>query len=237
MVETTDAAVVVAVVDSGWSRRAPDRRVRRGIGLVAPDDDLRVAVSEDDDDRLGHGTACADLVLRIAPTAAIVPVRVFGTRLETSVGTLVAALDWVRAAGLRLANLSVGTWRMDEAVPLYAACERFRRAGGIIVAAHPAGARCSLPAAFDNVISVTGTVRTADGLVRIVPGRRIEVVAAGAHADVRWCDGARRSVRGSSYAAPVVTGMIARLLERRPRATIDDARTFLDNGLGMEPGA
>ncbi len=90
----TGKGVVVAVIDSGWDRSSSNPRVARGVGFVNPDDDLSLRPTEDDHDRLGHGTACANLILDVAPDVEIVPVRVFGHRLETSPAVVEAAMDW-----------------------------------------------------------------------------------------------------------------------------------------------
>ena len=90
----TGKGIRIAVIDSGWDRTRDDPRVLPGIGLVDPEDDLAMLRTDDDHDRVGLGTACIDLILRIAPEATVTPVRVFGNDLETSPGTLHAAIVW-----------------------------------------------------------------------------------------------------------------------------------------------
>jgi subtilisin family serine protease len=223
----TGAGVTVVVIDSGWARSLTDDRVLPGVGLVDPDDEYRVRQTTDDEDRLGHGTACADLVLRAAPGARIVPVRVFGKRLETSIAILVAALEWANAAGVRLINLSLGTLRADAFQPLYVACEHARRSGAVIVAAHRPGVAATLPAAFDNVISVGGTPIHGHRGVLYRPGEAVEVLAAARHGGVRCGPGGRRTVGGNSFAAPIVTGLIARMMERTPDLGVEGVRGTL----------
>ncbi|MCG8457752.1 MAG: S8 family serine peptidase, partial [Holophagales bacterium] len=105
--------VRVAVVDSGYIRpsgpppaaeptdlRALDGKVAPGRGLVETGG-VR--------DRIGHGTACAHIVLSLAPAAEIVPVRVFDERLETSPEAIVAALGWAVEEGIDVVNLSLGS--------------------------------------------------------------------------------------------------------------------------------
>ena len=131
----TGAGIRVAVIDSGYDRALNDSRVLPGVSFVDPDDDFALARNDDDGDVLGHGTACADLVLRVAPDARVIPVRVFGRVLETSPGTLQAAMHWAIDAGAHVINVSLGTKLESALVPLYAACERAMRAGIIVVAA------------------------------------------------------------------------------------------------------
>ena len=78
----TGKGVRIGVIDSGWDRHVLIPQIEQGVGFVDPLDELSVLKSEDDHDRIGHGTACTDLILRIAPEARIVPIRIFGHRLE-----------------------------------------------------------------------------------------------------------------------------------------------------------
>lgn len=220
--------VVVGVIDSGWDRTRVDQRVRKGIGLVHPENDFALLHSGDDHDRIGHGTACSHLILRVAPEAEIVPIRVFRTKLETSVPILVAALDWAARQGLRLVNISLGTLREDARRPLYDACERARKNGVILVAARANGQSWSYPAVFDNVIGVE-VEELKDPLgFRYRPGAAIECTANGRHPDVPWLGARTVSRAGTSLAAPIITGTVALLLERYPRAQLDDVRRLLE---------
>ena len=129
-----------------------------GIGLVDPDDDLAYQKNDDDHDRVGHGTACVDLILRIAPDAVVVPVRVFGNQLETSPVTLQAGLQWALEQDLHVVNMSLGTTlpRMRDA--LYVLCEQARRSGTLVIAAGHNARTESYPAMFENVIGVAAAL-------------------------------------------------------------------------------
>ncbi|HEX2203444.1 MAG TPA: hypothetical protein VHG91_09115, partial [Longimicrobium sp.] len=70
--EGTGRGVRVGVVDSGWDRALADPRVRPGVAIVVPEGGGAPELSDDDHDRMGHGTACADLVLRVSPEAEVV---------------------------------------------------------------------------------------------------------------------------------------------------------------------
>jgi len=167
----------------------------------------------------------------------IVPIRVFGSRLETSVPVVVHALDWASRNGLRLVNLSLGTVVPDALEGLYVACERARRRGVIIVAAHHRATARSFPAVFENVISVAGAdlENPFDFLFR--PGEAVECLAKDTHEDALWTDGRTRVVRGNSFAAPIMCGIIALLLERYPDAGLEEVRRLLARyGSGLASG-
>jgi subtilisin family serine protease len=223
----TGRGIQVAVIDSGWDRRIDEPRVLPGVGFVDPDDDFALARNDDDNDVLGHGTACADLILRIAPDARVIPGKVFGKVLETSPGTLHAALTWAIDAGVPVINVSLGTRLEGTLHPLYAACERARRAGIIIVAAGHNANDWSYPAIFENVIGVSANRFTSPFQFRYRPHHAMECEAWGVEQPVLWVGGTRQIKHGTSFAAPNVAGIVALIKERHPDATLDDVREML----------
>ncbi len=218
--------VAVGLIDSGWRRMRSDARVLPGVGIVAPTARAELVWSEDDDDRIGHGTLCATILFRIAPRSLIVPIRVFGRRLETMPAAIERAIHWAVDRKIRLLNLSLGTTHQGAIAGMYSACARASAAGTIIVAATARGG-VSYPAAFDNVISVdVGPVRNVfDYAYR--PDEPVECIASGAYRDkddIKWV---LRSSGSSSAAAPKITGLIAQMLERRPELDLHGVRALL----------
>jgi subtilisin len=223
----TGRGIRVAVVDSGWDRTLDEPRVLPGVGFVDPADDFAMARNDDDADVLGHGTACADLILRIAPDARVIPVKVFGKVLETSPGTLHAALLWAIDAGVQVINVSLGTRLEGTLHPLYAACEKARRAGIIIVAAGHNANDWSYPAIFENVIGVSAGRFDSPYHFRYRPEHAMECEAWGVEQPVLWVGGERVVKYGTSFAAPNVAGIVALILERHPGATLEQVREML----------
>lgn len=223
----TGKGIRVAVVDSGWDRSLDEPRVLPGVGFVDPSDDFAMARNDHDDDVLGHGTACADLILRIAPDARVIPVKVFGKVLETSPGTLHAALLWAIEAGVQVINVSLGTRLEGTLHPLYAACEKARRAGIIVVAAGHNANDWSYPAIFENVIGVSAARFESPYHFRYRPEHAMECEAWGVEQPVLWVGGQRVIKHGTSFAAPNVAGIVALILERHPGATLEQVREML----------
>jgi subtilisin family serine protease len=234
----TGRGVRVGVVDSGWDRRITDARVIRGVGLVDPEDELSLACSDDDHDRNGHGTLCTDLILQVAPDATIIPIRVFGMRLETSPALLIAAIQWAIDRQIRVVNLSLGTTRTDCIRELYAACEVARRRGVIVVAAAGAIQRhANYPAIFEPVLGAThGPLPDRLGLW-YQPGEALECLACGKDQSGRGLRGSLVETSGPSVAAAIVTGHVSRLIELFPDLTLDSLRLRLGElyptGLGV----
>jgi subtilisin family serine protease len=220
-------AIRVAVVDSGWDRSIADARIDPGVGLI--DDasaDFSAAWSDDDRDRNGHGTACADIILQVAPAARIVPVRVFSSRLETSPGLLIAAIEWAVSQRIPVINLSLGTERADVLAASYVACDAARRAGTIIVAAAGANPGHSFPAIFDHVIGVAAAALADRFGILFRPDDALECAACGVQR-ARGLGGVERWFAGSSFATPVVSGVIANFLEQERGADLGDVRHML----------
>ncbi|HEX8211906.1 MAG TPA: S8 family serine peptidase [Longimicrobium sp.] len=225
--DATGRGVRVGVIDTGWDRTLSDPRVLPGVGLTDPDDDFTLLRTDDDHDRLGHGTACADLILRLAPAATIVPIRVFGGQLETSPAALRAGIDWAAEESIPLVNLSLGTTLEHERAPLLAACARARRGGMLIVASSPNAGPATYPAAFDEVIGVDAGDFPSPWDFRHRPGALAECTAAGTNQRLRWLGGCEEVMSGPSFAAPHITGIVALILERRPGAGLEQVREVL----------
>ncbi|HEX8244778.1 MAG TPA: S8 family serine peptidase [Longimicrobium sp.] len=223
----TGRGLVVGVIDSGWDRNCDDPRVLPGVGLVDPEDDLAMLRTDDDHDRVGHGTACIHQILRIAPDAEIVPIRVFGKDLETSPGTLQAGILYAIERGVNVVNLSLGTTLEGTLHPLYAACEKARRQGIIIVAAGHNSRDWSYPAIFENVIGVSAARFGSAYDYRYLPDEAMECQAWGVEQPVVWLGGREQVKHGTSFAAPNITGIVCLLLERHPGATLEEVRELL----------
>jgi subtilisin family serine protease len=219
--------VRVGVIDSGWDHTLPDRRVLAGIGLVDPNDELALLRTPDDQDRYGHGTMCSDLILQSAPGVEILPIRVFGRRLETSPDILCAALDAAVEHHARVVNMSLGTQRMDAVAPLYHACERAMRAGVIVVAAADNQGGWNYPAVFENVIGVDAADLPSAYDYYFRPGDALECVAKGVRQRGRTLGGLLDVVSGTSVAAPMISGVVCRFLEREPDASLERVRELL----------
>lgn len=224
--EATGHGVSIGLVDSGRDVDWDEPRIRPGLGLTGGARGLDLEETSDDRDRLGHGTAAADVLLRLAPGVEIHPLRVFGDRLETSPEIVEAALDRAVERGVSLVNLSLGTTLEDAAPRLEVACARARAAGVAVIAAAPAGSEPSYPAVLPGVLGVTAGEFTSPYGLRHRPDRAVEFEANG-KARVRWLGGDLRDVHASSLAAPHLTALAALLLERFAASGPDVVRDLL----------
>ncbi len=223
----TGRGVRIGVIDSGRDPGWVESQVQPGVGLVNPEEDfVAVPPTTDDQDRIGHGTACADLILRMAPEVEVFPIRVFNQRLETSVPLLNASLQWAVENRMHIVNLSLGTLLENSLKPLYRACEVARRKGLILVSAVNRSTGWSYPAVFENAIGVQIGDFADDFDYRYEPEGAFECIAKG-DGPVRWLEGIYKEVSGSSFAAPRITAIVALFLQRHPGASLEEVRQLL----------
>ncbi|MBW2603512.1 MAG: S8 family serine peptidase [Deltaproteobacteria bacterium] len=233
--EFTGKNVSVAVIDSGIV--PPDGRdfaVREGIRFYK---DSYGALHSDDrmEDAIGHGTACAGIIAKKAPNAAIFPIRIFGNALETDLDLFEAAVEWCRAHTIRVLNVSLGTTSGTSIDRLKRICRRVYEDGMILVAAENNQRHKSYPATFPFVLGVTaGKIRSKYGY-HYRADQAVEIVARGDNQRLHWTDPKFVFLGGNSFAAPHVTAIVCLILEALPQADFDKIKTIL--ALNAIPGA
>jgi len=206
----------VGLVGTGYDNDQPDSRVLPGIGFVDPSDDFEVLRTLDDHDRIGHGTDAARLVLRIAPEARVVPIRIYGEGLETSGGTFVSAMLWAMEEKLDVVCIEASV--IPELIKqTYAVCEKARRSGMILVCGAKPEKEMDCPAAFEPVIGVLQGSFGSPYEFRYDPLGRYEVEGWGE----REIGVSPDTVSGQKYAAPTLAGIVALLRERFPGAPVE----------------
>ena len=202
--------VSVAVIDSGVNPDHPH------VGRVAGGARIKLSgeVAEDYVDRLGHGTAVFAAIQEKAPEADIFAVRVFGDRLRTSVGALVAAVDWAAERKMRVVNLSLGTLREEHAGALAGAVARLGEVGGVVVAAADIDGQRWWPGSLPSAVGVVMDADCPRGCVEVREGAGGGAVVA-ASPYPRPIPGVpvERNLSGISFAVANVTGVLARVLE------------------------
>jgi subtilisin family serine protease len=162
-----------------------------------------------------HGAAVASLLQQSAPGARLLVADVYGgAPTGGSSAALARALSWLAGENVAVVNVSLVGPRNGI---VEAMVTRTIQRGIVIVAAvgndGPA-ARPLYPSAYDGVVGVTGVDARGRVLNEAVRGPQVDFAALGVHADPR--------VRGTSFAAPIVAGLIARSSLQRVRADARD---------------
>lgn len=245
---STGDGVTVAVVDSGVAADNAHLRdaVRRGRSFVPGDDDPTGRT-----DVWGHGTAVAGIVAArpvegsrvygIAPSADILPVRVFGAEdpdgsgqvpdaLLPDVGQMAAGIEWAARNGADVINVSMSTRTPDDR--LRRAVEVAVRNDAVVVASggnrdvegEPDGRR--YPAAYPGVIGVAASDEADQVTEAAIHGPHIDVHAPGQNVITAYMLGGDcligTDMPHSSYAAGYVSGVAALLRAEHPGESAEE---------------
>ncbi|MBT3272242.1 MAG: S8 family serine peptidase [Spirochaetales bacterium] len=235
VVSGTRQNIKIAIIDSGLDpeheglgtiRKRVD--ISHELGLSRSESNLRNPV--------GHGTACAGIIQKIAPIAALYDIRIFDESLAADGHSLIAAIRWSIEHRMDIVNLSLGTTDVTFRDELANICRQAHEAGVILVSAEHNDGRESYPAIFSDVIGVTGgKVRGRYGYY-YRSGEKIECVARGDMQRVCWTEPRYIMVSGTSFAAPHITGIVALIRQAYPGASLEQVHEILQaNALKGEP--
>ena len=219
----TGREILVAVIDSGWNRDLPDERILPGVGLVDPADELSLLRSNDDHDTNGHGTLCSKLILQVAPDVRILPIRVFGRRVEGSLDQIREALILAAGFGPSIVSMSLATLLPQALLALYPACRSLANTGALVVASAFRNRPLGFPALFSNVIGYESVPLPGPFDFTYRPGSMIE---CGAYGRLESTLG-EATFESSSAAAARLAGILSLYRESNEEGNIDDAREWL----------
>lgn len=179
------------------------------------------------EDLYGHGTACAAIIRRTAPNARLMSVRVLGSRLSGKGQVFAAGLRWAMEQGAKVLNLSLSTGKSEMFGLFHEVADEAAHAGVVLVCAMNNILAPTYPSEFSSVISVAAC--DGDDPFRLLanPTPPADFGAPGVDLEVAWTGGGRVVVTGNSFAAPHVTGLVARLLSKHPDLTPYQVKSVL----------
>jgi subtilisin len=220
--------VVVAIVDSGVEGAHPAvaGRLRESVRVELDGEDAQV-VADEPTDGVGHGTACAGIIVGLAPAVTLLSVRVLGSDNRGKGLAFATGLRWAIEQGASIVNLSLSSRSEAMFATLHELVDRAYFANVLLVSAANNVAVASYPSLFASVISVAAhDVRGAD-VWFYNPRPPVEFGAYGLDVDVAWKDGGRIVATGNSFAAPHISGYAARIRSAHPSATPFEVKTIL----------
>ncbi|GAC1445300.1 MAG: hypothetical protein NVSMB55_25640 [Mycobacteriales bacterium] len=221
--------VTVAIVDSGIDAAHPaiDRPVQGAALSWDPVDQQVLTAHGPHEDLYGHGTACAGLVLRAAPACALLSVRVLGDRLTGKGPVFEAGLRLALSSGARVVNLSLSSSSRDLYGAFHEVADDAYFAGVILVCAVNNLPTPSYPSQYAAVISVAANDAVDPFAIDCNPSPPAEFGAPGINVEVAWRGGGSIVTTGNSFAAPHVTGLVARLLSKHPYLSPSEVKAVL----------
>ena len=183
-----------------------------------------------------HGTAVASLLVgqgegfeSLLPAATLYASDIFCGHGAGSLSLLALALDWMAREKIPVVNVSlVGA----KSVLLTGLVRAMTTRGFLLVAAvgnDGPTAPPLYPASYPDVVGVTGV----DGKRRVLPeacrGEQVDFAAAGADFKAAAVGGGFEEIRGTSFATPIVAGLLARSLQAPDPAGAREALAALES--------
>lgn len=226
--DSTGAGVRVAVIDSGIDAGHPaiGKPLAGYLTVREVNGELQLDESPEGD-AYGHGTACAGIIRSIAPDCELISIKVLGPSLGGSGRALLAGLRWAIEQNVHICNLSLGTTRPEFYAQLHELVDLayFRRI--MLVAAVNNLPVPSFPSTFAPVFSVAATEGVEQDSFLYNPHPPAEFGAPGIDIRLAWSNGEWITATGNSFAAPHITGHIARILSHHPGLTQFQMKTVL----------
>ena len=224
----TGAGVRIGLIDTGADSRHADLagRIAGNYEVMMGYEETYIDPVENGVDMNDHGTACAGILARLAPGAEIHSVQVIGDHARDNPEKLIAGIRFALDQGWEVINISAGAGK--HRTELLELVQRAHAAGQILIAAkdNRPGA-IGFPAAYPEVIAVDMEYFPDPFGWRYFPDRDVEVEANGIYIDAPAAGGGRCSFTGSSFAAPHITAIAARLKEQFPDMRMGEFRQFL----------
>ncbi len=227
---STGAGVKVAVIDSGIDNDHPAiaGHVKGYISFSEDPATRQVVASEESHaDAFGHGTACADIIRRAAPDCELYSVKVLGARLSGKGTAFLAGLRWAVEQRMQVINLSLGTGRADYAPPFHELADRAYFQGLMLVTAANNMPMVTYPSLFAAVTSVACHEGQDPDEFYYNPAPPVEFLAPGINVTVAWLGGQQMTVTGNSFAAPHISGLVAKILGKHPGLSSFQIKTIL----------
>jgi subtilisin len=224
----TGAGVTVGIIDSGVEGDHPAvaGRLVESLAVELRGNEPEVVEAEATD-LFGHGTACAGIIVGLAPDVELVSMRVLGADLKGKGIAFAAGLEHLILRPVLVANLSLSS-KSEALLPVFhelADEAYFRRV--VLVSAVNNVVGPSYPSLFSSVLSVAAHSEPDPWRFYYNPNPPVEFGAWGLDVPVAWRDGGQTVGTGNSFAAPHITALVALILSKHPGLTPFEVKAIL----------
>ena len=226
--------VRIAIIDSGVDTSHP---ALAGITLeddwvIREEDGSAIVEAGTGVDVFGHGTAIASLIRKHAPKAKIGSFRVLSATLGSRNFLIRQGAKLAIDKGYHILNCSFGCrddqGRFSMLYKEWLDLAYLRRVHVVSACNNDNFNTQEWPGFFQSCVNVNMAAGVKDRLVY----RRdhlVEFAAEGVDQELPWINGTMKTVSGSSFAAPVVSALLARLLSVFPDMSIVQAKSILQH--------
>ena len=225
---STGAGVRVGIIDSGLEVDHPRLRghVVESVVVEMVDGEPEV-VPDESGDLYGHATACAGIILGLAPNVELVSVRVLGANLSGKGAAFAAGLEWAIDHEIDVVNLSLSS-KSEALFPVFHELvdKAYFRGVPLVSAANNVPA-ASYPSLFSSVFSVAAHGEADPWRLYYNPAPPVEFGAWGVDVPIAWKGGGSTVATGNSFAAPHVAGMVALIRAKHPGLTPFEIKSIL----------
>ena len=168
-----------------------------------------------DPEASSHGTICAAIIKKYAPTIALSSVRILNRDCRGLPSQLVTAINWCLKNEVHVINLSLGSIHPADYQAIKKVINQAYNQGIIIVSACNNRNIYTYPASFSTVIGVKRDLTLSEGEFRFhdYPFDGIEITACGCHTLITSNGMPEYIHQANSYAAPLITAQVCNLMQ------------------------
>jgi subtilisin family serine protease len=138
-----------------------------------------------------------------------------------------AGLRWAIENGMHVCNLSLGTTKSDFYALLHELVDQAYFHDVMLVTAANNMPQASFPSTYSSVISVASHDLQEPEVYYCNPRPPVEFGAPGIDVRVAWQNREWITATGNSFAAPHITGLVARLLAKHPGLSVVHVKGIL----------
>ncbi|WEN43590.1 Thermitase [Thauera sp. GDN1] len=226
---STGRGATIAILDSGVDASHPDLAGKLVSGWNCYDNNSNTA------DVYGHGTAVAGTaaaatnnalgVAALAGEAMIMPMRITNLSGYGSWSAAAQCLTWAADRGANVANISFGG--VSGSSTVQSAAQYLKNKGGLTVVAAGNSSGEELIAASSTMISVSATDSNDVKASWSSYGKYVDIAAPGTYIWTTTRGGSYQKWQGTSFASPVVAGVVALMKAANPALGAADLEKVL----------
>lgn len=204
---------IVVVIDSGI-----DSKIVNNVTMDV--------LKKGEEDKCGHGTACAMIIKSIAPKVDIISIPLLDENIEATSIELEKALSFCQEIDCNIINLSLSVTNLYTN-NLKKICMKLHRQGKIIVSSVTNRKYSSIPASYDTVIGVRGKVFSSPMTYWFNKRDKIQLIADMTPVFTDFRLNRYFMFSGNSKAAALASGVIANYFSKGLVGNIEELNEYM----------